>query len=165
MKYSQQLSKGNSLPIVIVSVVLVLLIGSLAALSISGYLKVGQDVATSNKGGLCAALISDYNSAFTQTSADAYGSKLASSAKAAAAINNNQSDPNCVYMQFTNAMYTTNVDDTAKFAAVLKTLANEGKYITGQLDNPLSMKAIQENATLITSPDDISPTSSLKGNG
>ncbi|MDB5163307.1 MAG: hypothetical protein JWO54_404 [Candidatus Saccharibacteria bacterium] len=165
MKYSQQSTRGISRPIVIGIVLAVLIIGGLVALFASGVLKVSPNIASSNNAGLCKDIIGKYNTAFTQTSADAYGSILADSAKAAATINNNQADPNCVFIQFTNAMYTQNVSDTGKFAGVLKDLSKEGKYITGQLDNPLSLKAIEENAQLITSPDSVSPNSSLKGNG
>ena len=162
MKYSQISLKGNGL---IVTVVLALIVGAVATLFVLGMSKENQNTASKNSNGLCEGLIAEYNTAFTQTSAEAYAEKLANSAKAASAINDNQTDANCVFIQFTNAMYTNNVEDTGKFAAVLKALSNEGKYITGQLGNPLSMKAIEDNATLITSPDSISPTSSLKGNG
>jgi hypothetical protein len=165
MKYSLQSSKGNSLPVVIGIVLFVLVIGGIAALFFTGYLKVGPNVASSNQGGLCESLISDYNSAFTETSVDNYASKLASAAKGAAAISDNQSDPNCVFMQFTNAAYTKNVNDTRTFADTLKSLANDGKYVTGQLANPLGIKAIEQNAAVVTSPDNINSNSSIKGNG
>jgi len=162
MKYSQISLKGNGL---VITVVLALVVGAVATLFVLGMSKENQNTANNSSNGLCDGLVTEYNTAFTQNSVDGYAAKLANSAKAAAAVKDNQTDPNCVFIQFTNAMYTTNVDDTAKFAATLKTLASEGKYITGQLGNPLSLKAIEENATLITAPDSISPTSSLKGNG
>jgi len=165
MKYSQLSSRGNSVPVVILTVVLVLVVGSVAALFFSGFLKVGSAVASTGKEGLCKSIIADYNSAFTETSIENYASKLASSAKAAAAVNDNQSDANCVYIQFSNAAYTKNVADTTKFANVLKSLAEKDEYVTGELANPLSIKAIEQNAATVTSPDSINSTSSIKGNG
>jgi len=165
MKYSQLSSRGNSVPLVIVTVVLVLVIGSLAALFLSGFLKVGSTVASTSKDGLCKSVIADYNSAFTETSIEKYSSKLADSAKAAAAINDNQSDANCVFIQFSHAAYTKNVADTTKFSNLLKSLASEGKYVTGELANPLGLKAIEQNAATVISPDNINSNSSIKGNG
>jgi len=165
MKYSQLSSRGNSVPVVILTIVLVLVVGSVAALFFSGFLKVGSTVASTSKDGLCKSVIAEYNSAFTETSIEKYASKLANSAKSAAAINDNQSDANCVFIQFSQAAYIKNVADTTKFANLLKSLATEGKYVTGELANPLGLKAIEQNAATVTSPDDINSTSSIKGNG
>jgi len=163
MKYSQETSKGISLPIVIPTVLLVLVVGAVVALFATGTIKVNQSVVSANESGLCDNLIANYNTAFMQTSAEAYAAKLADSAKAAAAVEGNQSDPNCVFIQLTNAGYARNVEDSKKFATTLKSLANEGKYITGQLANPLGLKAIEENAALVTAPGETNLTPN--GNG
>jgi flagellar basal body-associated protein FliL len=165
MKYSHTSSPGKALPIVIAVVLLVIIAGGAAALFFSGSVKVGPSVASSNSNGLCDGIIANYNSAFTETSVENHASKLADSAKAAAAVNNNQTDPNCVYIQFTNALYTKNVAETTKFLNQLKALSNDGKYITGELANPLGIKAIEQNAAAVVSPNDINSTSSIKGNG
>jgi len=156
-------SEGSSRPAIIAVAVLVT-VGFVVLFS-TGLLKPGKGVASTNNSGLCANIISDYNSAFTQTTAEAHASKLANSAKAAAAIEDNQTDPNCVFIQFTNAAYLKNVDDTAKFANILNSLASDGKYITGQLANPLGVEAIKQNAAAIVTPNDINSSSSIQGNG
>ena len=162
MKYSQISLKGKGLVAIIV---LALVVGAGATLFVLGMSKDSKDEVSVNGNGLCEGIIANYNSAFTQTSIEGHASKLAESAKAAAAISDNQTDANCVYIQFTNAAYIKNVDDTAKFANLLQSLSNEDKYITGQLANPLSIEAIKQNAATVTSPDNIDATSSIKGNG
>jgi len=162
MKYSQISLKGKGLVAVIV---LALVVGAGATLFVLGMSKDSKDAVSVNGNGLCEGVIANYNSAFTQTSIEGHASKLAESAKSAAAISDNQTDANCVYIQFTNAAYTKNVDDTTKFANLLQSLSNEDKYITGQLANPLGIEAIKQNAATVTSPDNIDSTSSIKGNG
>jgi len=162
MKYSQIALKGNGL---VLAIVIALVVGAVATLFVLGMSKDSKEAASVNSNGLCAGVIANYNSAFTQTSTEAHGSKLAESAKAAAAISDNQTDPNCVYIQFTHAAYTKNIDDTTKFTNLLQSLAGQGKYITGQLANPLGIEAIKQNAATITSPDSIDANSSIKGNG
>jgi len=162
MKYSQISLKGKGLVAVIV---LALVVGAGATLFVLGMSKDSKDAVSVNGNGLCEGVIANYNSAFTQTSIEGHASKLAESAKAAAAISDNQTDANCVYIQFTNAAYTKNVDDTTKYANLLQSLSNEDKYITGQVANPLGIEAIKQNAATVTSPDNIDATSSIKGNG
>jgi flagellar basal body-associated protein FliL len=165
MNDSQNVPKQNKLTGIVVAILIVVLIGSIAAAYATGYVKVGQNVATVNKGGLCEDTISTYNSAFTQTDVQTYASKLADSAKAAAAVSDNESDPNCVYMQFTNAVNVRNSSDATKFAGLLESLASEGKYITGQLANPLGIDAIKVNAAAVTTSTGETTNPNIDGNG
>ena len=165
MKYSYTSSEGKNLPAVILATVLVLILAGGAALFATGFLKVGQFAANTNQGGLCKDLISEYNNTFTQTSAEDYTKKLATSAKSASEIKDNQTDPNCVFIQFTNAGFTSNANDATKFADILKSLSKEGKYITGELANPLGINAIEKSANELKSATGTDGASTGKGNG
>ena len=161
MKYSYTSSEGKNLPAVILATVLVLILAGGAALFATGFLKVGEHTASSTQSGLCKDIIPKYNSAFTK-SGDEYGKTLAEAAKSASEVKDNQTDPNCVYIQFANAGFASNVGDANKFADILASLSKEGKYMTGELANPQGIEVIQKTVDSLKS---IESGASSGGNG
>ena len=165
MKYSYTSSEGKNFPAIILASTLVLVLGAVVALYFTGFLKVGDNVATTSQSGLCKDVIVEYNSAFTATSADEYTKKLADSAKSASEVKNNASDPNCVFIQFINAGFTANVSEATKFADTLTSLSKEGKYITGELANPQSIDSIQKSVQSLKGADGSGTPAARDGNG
>jgi flagellar basal body-associated protein FliL len=165
MNYSQKNTDGKIRPIIIVGIVAAAVLVAVGVLLATGTFKTQKGVVTIGKTNLCQDLIKGYNNAFTQTEAGAYANQLRESANAAAAVTNNQSDANCVYMQFTNALYTRNNADITKFATVLVSLSEDGKYVTGQLSNPLGINAIKATASSVTNPSGDNVNPSTNGNG
>ena len=161
MKYSYTSSEGKNLPAVILATVLVLILAGGAVLFATGFLKVGEYTASTAQSGLCKDVISKYNSAFTK-SGDEYGKTLAEAAKSASEVKDNQTDANCVYIQFTNAAFIANISDAAKFADTLTALSKEGKFITGELANPQGIEVIQKT---VDSLKNIEDGTSSGGNG
>ncbi|MFZ1301014.1 MAG: hypothetical protein WAQ27_00305 [Candidatus Microsaccharimonas sp.] len=162
--YHSSLEAGKGLPVILITSILVLVIGGFITLFLTGFIKVGS-YSVAAQSGLCHSLIEDYNSAFTQPNADAYALKLSSNARKAADTEGNQGDPNCVYIQFTNAVYLKNTADATKFSDLLVSLSKDDKYITGELANPLGLDAIQTTTKALSSPIDTEPKTSAQGNG
>lgn len=139
-----------------------LLAGNIAGFA-SGYVKFDMPN-TSAVGGACSSLISQYNAAIDSTIGLKAGAdidtilanqnkELASIAKQAAAISDNQNDANCVQMQLTNAQQQQNTQDISKFATRLVQLAQSGKYATAQLSNVTdihTVETLQQGGSAIT---------------
>jgi hypothetical protein len=165
MNYSRESSQGNVLPTVVSLSALVLVVGTVGVLILTGFLKVNSSVSTDQQDGLCSDAVTIHNAAYTATSPEEYAAKLAESAKSAAGVQNNQSDPNCVFIQFTNAAYLSNAPEVEKLSKQLRSLYDEKKYITGQLTRPLGIKDIEATSTSLNLPEGDSSTSGSQGNG
>jgi hypothetical protein len=165
MKNSRLASQGNVLPTVLSLSALVLVIGAVVVLILTGFLKVNSSVSTIEQTGLCNDAVTIQNAAYAASSPDEYSAKLAESAKSAASVQNNQSDPNCVFIQFTNALYTKDNANIDKFSKQLRTLYDDGKYVTGQLTFPLGINDIEQAAQAATAPAGGSTSSGTQGNG
>jgi hypothetical protein len=165
MKYSREASQGNVLPTVLSLSALVLVIGAVGVLILTGFLKVNSSVSTTQQNGLCNDAVTIQNAAYTASSPEEYAAKLAESAKSAAGVQNNQSDPNCVFVQYTNAAYLRNAGDVEKFSKQLRSLYDEEKYITGQLARPLGIKDIEATSASLNNPEGASSASDSQGNG
>jgi hypothetical protein len=165
MKNSRSASQGNVLPTVVAIVALVLVAGGVGVLLMTGMLKFNSGETVAQQTGLCNDAITIQNAAYGASSPDEYGAKLAESAKSAAGVQNNQSDPNCVFIQFTNALYTKDSVNVDKFSKQLQALYDDGKYVTGQLTYPLGINDIEQAAEAATTPAGSSTSSGAQGNG
>lgn len=143
-KPSKPMHKGT----LILSAVVVVLVLGIGVGLLTGFVKVSMPgAAPVNAGtGPCKALITDYNKAFTTADGDAYTTILKDTAEKAAAAPGGDKDPNCVYMRFTNAVATQNIDEVQKFSDMLKELADTGHYITGELANVQGIDSITSTA-------------------
>lgn len=143
-KPSKPIHKGT----LILSAVVAVLVLGLGAGLLTGFVKVGvPGAAPVNAGtGPCKAFIADYNKAFSAGDSDTYTTILKETAEKAAAASGGDKDPNCVYMRFTNAVATQNIDEVQKFSDTLKELADSGHYITGELANVQGIDSITGTA-------------------
>jgi hypothetical protein len=165
MKNSRSTSQGNVLPTVVAIVALVLVAGGVGVLLMTGMLKFNSGETVAQQSGICEDAIAIQNSAYSASSADEYASKLSESAKAASEVSGNQSDPNCVFIQFTNALFTKDVQNVDKLSKQLRALYDDGKYITGELTYPLGIKDIENAAKTIVTPAGDDTSAGAQGNG
>jgi len=153
------------LPTVVSLSALVLVIGAVVVLILTGFLKVNSSVSTSQQTGLCNDAIKIQNAAYAATSPGEYAAKLAESAKSAAGVQNNQSDPNCVFIQFTNAAHLGDKGEVEKYSKQLRSLYDDNKYITGEFTQPLGIGDIESTASSLIAPSETNSTSGSLGNG
>jgi flagellar basal body-associated protein FliL len=166
MEDSQKsVTRGTRRTTVIAIIILSILVVGFAALYAMAAFGGSKSPVSFNKSGVCSDIIADYNASFEQADIEKYSQKLADSAKAASAINNNESDANCVYIQFTNAANTRNSSEVTKYVGILKSLASEGEYVTGQLANPLNISAIELKANAVTDGTGTDTNAGTGGNG
>ena len=143
-------TKHSHRPVVITILILSILVIAFAALFAFAAFGDSKSPVSFKKTGVCKDVIANYNASFAESDYDSYSSKLADSAKAAAAINNNESDANCAYIQLTNAVNVRNRADVSKYLNILKSLAANGEYITGELANPQGIATIELNAKSVS---------------
>lgn len=159
--------KGSVVAIIILSVLLAGAVGTLAWLYTTN--KITFAVATQEaKDGksVCQSFIGQYNESFKKTSLEEYTQSLKQASDKAKAADSNNADPTCVYMQFSYASFTKDIDETKRLAAILTTLANQGAYLTGQLANPQGIEAIQSTAKQLEAADAPLPSNeTVQGNG
>jgi hypothetical protein len=165
MKNSRLASQGNVLPTVVAIVALVLVVVGVGILLLTGALKVNNGNTVAQQSSLCKDAISIQNSAYSAPSAEEYAAKLSESAQAASQVSGNQSDPDCVFVQFTNALYTKDATNIDKFSKQLRTLYDDGKYISGRLTYPLGIKDIEDAAKSTVTPANGDSSAGAPGNG
>jgi len=146
-----QAKRKGGLPLVLLVIVLILLISGFVTAYALGYLRIVNPAASvSSNGGLCGSLIADYNKAFETSNGDVYKTTISNAARNAEEIDGNESDPNCVYIRYTNAIISSSKDDATRFANILADLAEQDKYLTGELANPQGIEGILNSAKALS---------------
>jgi len=145
----------------------VVLIGAGVWFFANGYVKVGSPASIANQSeGKCGSLIGRYNEAYGVDNRDASADIIKESAAAAAKIEGNESDPNCVFIRYTAAYTTRNVAESNRLAGIIKELSENGKYITGRFANPQGVNTIVESAKFLEQNNpESSETPTNQGNG
>lgn len=160
-------NKGVALAIIILSLLLA------AALALLGWLYATNKIhfIVANQPGadgasLCQDVIAQYNAGFNEADLDAYTDSLRTAAEKARAADPNTSDPNCTYMQFSYAAFAKDLDETKRLASALRSLADQGAYITGELANPQSILAIENTVKQLENVNNPAPADdTVEGNG
>lgn len=143
-------NKGLVIAVILLSVLLAGAIGTLAWLYTTNKISFAVATQESKEGkSVCQGLIPQYNEGVNSSSVEDSAQLLKQSAEKAKAADPNGNDPTCVYIQFSYASTTQNVAEVKRLAAALRSLANQGAYITGQLANPQGIESIERTAEIL----------------
>jgi len=142
----------------------VVLIGAGVWFFANGYVKVGSPSEVANQSaGKCSSLVERYNSAFGNGNRDEFSAILTETSDAVKKVNGFETDANCVYMQYSLAIFNRDADEAVRLAGSLKMLSEKGQYITGHVANPRGIDAITTDAeSLKAQPTE---SSEQQGNG
>lgn len=164
----QKSRKPLVVTIIILAVLLIALLGTAAGLYSAGKLSFSMTARTvaDAQTGLCQNIIPSYNAGFKTTGAGEYEKSLKQAAERAKEADPANSDPTCVYMQFTSATVAQDIDEIKRLSGILEGLANKGAYITGELANPQGIESIKNTAQQLEDIDNPTPSDpTVQGNG
>lgn len=140
--------------IAIIGVLIVVLLGAAAVwLFVSGRLAIvwknPQSVLSVTPRVCGDDIIAKYNSLSKTEGLDAFSAQLKAVNDAVTGLNDANTDPNCVYMQYTYQLFNKEYDKARQSVDTLKQLEQDGNYVTAELFNPQSASSIDETLKAI----------------
>ncbi len=128
----------------------------------------GGAIDTKNK--VCSSeLIAEYNTAFSAESQEQYIQRLSDAVGKVGELKDTDSDPNCVYIQYTHYVEQEDIERAKERLTRLKSLAEQGVYMTGELANPRGLVSMEQALTTLEAlkdgPSDTSQSDDVGGEG
>lgn len=92
-----------------------------------------------------SALIKKYNEAFSVDTQDERAQRFTEVISDIKQLSSTEDDPNCVYMQYTYNLEKNDIPAAQSSADKLLAHARDGRYISGELNNPMSIELIEKS--------------------
>jgi len=127
-------------------------------------LKNPGEVGVANNKVCSSKLLAEYNTTFSAESREQYTERLGNVASKVSELKDASNDPNCVYIQYTNYLEQKDIDKARERLDVLKKLAKQDAYITGELANPEGLESAEQTLSILEASKDKQPGSSGQEN-